>query len=299
MTEIKEQMIKDVGFAPEGPIVFDGRRHYFDPDGKCHYTAYSNHPKRDCVLYGTFRKGKKDILYKYVIGKDSISKVYDSNGNPVVEVIDAQEIVGKPPVKRTPSMLKVQFETFIDCPPSFPYLVRKQISPFGVKYNPYVGYMAIPMYGSSWEFRGFSRIYSDGNKRHAGGSKKQGSFYEINGNKPEFPTFVCEGFATSCSVALASDSRTIVCFDCGNLADGIRSHAEATGTAFSSYIVVGDNDNDGAGEEGAQKARNELGVKAFIVPRNGVESITDANDFHVAFGLSALRDLLVDVCGRL
>lgn len=114
-------------------------------------------------------------------------------------------------------------------------------------------------------------ITPDGDKKFLAGGRAKGAIHRVGRGGT---TWYCEGLATALSVrrALQSLSRTdtvYVCFSAANLA-----HVATRG------YVVADRDESGTG----QKYAAQTGLPYWMPPEVG----TDANDFHLTYGLGAL-----------
>ena len=279
--DLRDDMFNNIGYAPES-FIPDGKPHRFGRKDSCWYRYFINGNKPDACVYDDFRNPKnkldKDDHYIWVAGSRSVKP----------KMIMANDLVkNNTPIKIDPSVLEMNFETFRPCPPDFPYLVKKGVGVFGdIAYNPGPGYVAVPFYGPHWEFRGYQRIYRDGQKKLAKGTQKAGAFGYIQGKG--FWTFVGEGYATCSSLHQATGCSVVIAIDCGNIRASIESFHKATGTPYNRIVVVADNDENLVGEKGAQVAVDALGVHAFVIPNHGNPEITDANDFAQAFGLDAL-----------
>ena len=290
MNDIYTQIKKDIGYAPTH-IIYDGKLHYFDPEKKSFFRAYNNHSNRNCIYYGTYRHGQKDIVYKFVEDRISSSRQCGSTATTV----KAPPCKPETRRKETLSILEKEYKNFRPCPSDFPYLIRKGVGIHGgLSFNPNPGYIAVPFYDSHWEFRGYQRIYQDGTKRLAKGTQKAGAFGYIQG-KGEW-TFVGEGYATCSSIFEATGCAVVIAIDCGNIKAAIESFHKANRTPYDRMVVVADNDVNLAGEKGAQAAVDAFGVHAFVIPNCGNPAITDANDYAQVIGLNALYSLLGGDC---
>lgn len=174
-----------------------------------------------------------------------------------------------------------------------PYLMKKcLLKSYVAKYNNMDDTLLFPMIDSSGNFTGYQTISPTGEKKIAKGSKKKGSFYPIqfkNRDKTRF--FACEGFATGLSILEATKATVIVCIDCGNLTEGIRSGARYLNIPPGKICIVADNDKSGAGEEGARKACSSLGCHYVLIPEEGM----DANDYSSCIGMNKLTEFLKGV----
>lgn len=283
MTDLRTEMLDNLGYTPDS-VIMDGNLHRFGRNLNCWYRYFNNGKKPDVCVYGDWRN--QSVKYTWKADRPAVKS----------KIITMQEILNdNTPIKVDPSVLEMNFETFKPCPADFPYLVRKGVGVHGgLSYNPGPGYVAVPFFGSHWEFKGYQRIYSDGQKRLAKGTQKAGAFGYIQG-KGKW-TFVGEGYATCASIHEATGCAVVIAIDCGNIKAAIESFHKANRTPYGCMVVVGDNDANLAGEKGAQAAVDAFGVHAFVVPNCGNPAITDANDYAQVFGLNALYNLLGGDC---
>ncbi len=174
---------------------------------------------------------------------------------------------------------------------SSPYLERKKIHGLlGARIN-YFGDLVIPMYSSpNQNLIGLQTIKSDGKKLFVTGSKKKGSYFELTGAGSDSQTlYVTEGFATAASICMATGSRVVCAFDCGNLPLVIESISKLNpGLAI---IVAGDDDKFGEINAGraAAKAVAKIAPAIFPIFSSDEGNPTDWNDLHVREGLDVVK----------
>ncbi len=193
-----------------------------------------------------------------------------------------------------------------------PYLERKQIHGFGVRYGKNKS-IAVPVYQSvknesadgltgsfSDRLAGLQWIFADGGKKFLTGTEIDGGYFKIEGDINK-PMILCEGYATGASLRMATGSTVIVCFNSGNLvkvADMVASRF----IGVTSVMVAADNDVDTAdrrpdiGNPGL-KAASSVAAKyphwvihypPFVVGSDR----SDFNDIHVLGGLAAINGIL-------
>lgn len=166
------------------------------------------------------------------------------------------------------------------------YLARKKIHGFGCRYSK--GAVIIPLYKGE-QLTGLQFIYPDGSKKFLTGTEKQGASFTIEGDASTTTTVLCEGYATGCSIRMATGFNVVVCFDAGNLA----AVAAQLAGEIESFIVAADNDHQGDGNTGlaagADLARRFECVLRWPEFSDDESTGTDFNDLHVAAGLDAVR----------
>lgn len=156
----------------------------------------------------------------------------------------------------------------------------------------------VDMSGALWSTQ---RIFPDGTKRFPAGSRTKGLFCKVRGNFLSV-VYICEGFATGASVALAVDnSATVICaLSAGNMPEVANAVREIYPEVV--IVIVADNDTKkiDAGNPGlkfGQDAVNLVGGK-LVYPRFdsivGGEIGSDMNDVHVTLGLDEVKRQLAE-----
>ena len=144
-------------------------------------------------------------------------------------------------------------------------------------------YLLVPMrHHQSGALQSLQRIAEDGSKRFLSGGKAGGAVFALGRSRGNDAPWFCEGYATALSVKaalkqLSLNAPVVACFSAANL----------QAVAHKGYVVA-DNDSSGTGERYAKAT----GLPYWMPP----DVDTDANDFHLAYGIgklaSELRGLL-------
>lgn len=177
-------------------------------------------------------------------------------------------------------------EPMPDEPTGNPYLVKKQVGAFGIRYAKNSA-LVVPLRAISGDLIGLQFINADGSKRFLTGTAKQGAFHAIGDlENGEGIAVLAEGYATAASVHMATGLPAIVAFDAGNLI----SAAEVLRDNYPSLKLIIAADDDVKGRECADKAAKQVGA-AVVVPkfRDGPERGTDFNDLHCLEGIATVR----------
>jgi len=156
-----------------------------------------------------------------------------------------------------------------------PYLLSKGVRSHGLLMQGKA--LLVPMMDASGQVISHQTIGEDGSKRFLAGGKKRGAFFMIG--QPKNVIYVAEGYATAASVFEATGQCSVVAFDAGNLVpvvEGLRGAWPAC-----EIVVAADNDESGAGLDGARKAKPD-----YIVMPDRVGF--DWNDVWVADGKDAV-----------
>jgi phage/plasmid primase-like uncharacterized protein len=194
------------------------------------------------------------------------------------------------------------FSNLLPAPEDHPYLVKKQIKPFGARITPdgRLCILASCFDGDGLAPSTLQFIAADGEKRFMTGGKTGGAFVTIDGDNTTI--YICEGYATGASINMATGCTVIVAFNAGNLMAVAKQARAKAPTA--SIIIAADDDfltvrppgHPKAGEpwnpgiESASEASAQIQA-SYIVPafkNRGALKLTDFNDLHVTEGLSVV-----------
>lgn len=183
------------------------------------------------------------------------------------------------------------------------YLKKKNIPPIGLgiiqkrdscfnninKYinnNIYVPLkpLIVPLYSSDNNIVSLQYIYPDGRKRFLKGGRKRGCYFPIGNLNQRI--LLAEGYATACSIFLATGELTICCFDAGNL----KPVAEKFRTFYPTTEIIICADNDSVGLSKAIEAGKAINaVVVFPVFSHGFTNLTDFNDLASLNGRAAVN----------
>lgn len=178
------------------------------------------------------------------------------------------------------------------------YVDRKKIVPYGVRYHKDALVVPVRVGG---ELTSLQFIKPDGTKKFLRHGDPVGGYCAIG--SPHHIMFICEGYATGCSLHMATQIPVAVAFNAGNLlpvAENIQRKYSGT-----RIIIVADNDqwterpNGEAwnpGLESARAAAQKLGLEVLHpgFPPDHPARPTDFNDLHVLNGMMALQEALSD-----
>lgn len=176
-------------------------------------------------------------------------------------------------------------------PPDHPYLLRKRIQPMGARLID--GELLIPMHGPGGILHGVQRILPTGEKLFLPGQRCEGCSFRIDGARDL--VFICEGYATAVSIAVATSSLVYAAFSAGNL----REIARQARVRFQQtrLVIAGDDDrwtDHNPGRARALEAAAAVGGEAVFPRFEALETRpTDFNDLHVMAGIEAVREQLM------
>ena len=176
-----------------------------------------------------------------------------------------------------------------------PYLVKKGIrNAPGARFTEN-GTILIPIYDESGAPAGIQFIYPDGKKRFISGMAVKSRFGWIGGQGA--CTYICEGYATACSVHAATGCSVAIAFSCGNLgpvAEVLRRrqpHAQLVFCADNdrwSKNSRGDPVNPGV--DSARKAAEKIHGTVIVPEFTSLDgNPTDFNDLMVREGVEAVK----------
>lgn len=190
---------------------------------------------------------------------------------------------------------------------SHEYIKRKGIKPYAARESN--GRVAVPMYLNG-VLSGIQFIFANGDKRYLTGSQKTGSLLVLPAADNQCgDVYVCEGYATGCTIREATNAWVVIAFDCHNLLSIVDSVFVQFNWA-DRIVFAADDDyrvSKNPGITTAEKAAKNL-LEVFndspslkqvsievIAPEFGNfrgEKSTDFNDMADSFGLLRVKQLL-------
>jgi putative DNA primase/helicase len=174
-----------------------------------------------------------------------------------------------------------------------PYVQRKLIEPEGARQL--ADELLIPLRHGPGALVGLQRIKPDGTKLFLKGSASGGAYTVLGKPDKNGTVVIAEGWATACSIRMATEHCVVVAFNSGNLAPVARKIRAALPDAR--IILAADDDfqtNGNPGITDASKAAREINaLLAIPVWGPGRGDGTDFNDLHLAEGLIAVEDCIM------
>lgn len=181
-----------------------------------------------------------------------------------------------------------------------PYLKRKQVPGLGIKIEAGTNTLIIPMYAAGMKIVGLQRIHENGTKKFLFGSEIKGSCSIIKGRFND-RVYVCEGYSTAATIAIATERTVFVAFNAGNLypvCDNIRKKTNVP------IIVCADEDDSkyrpggipyNAGRAAAMKCVEAFGcIAIFPVFADTSSKPTDFNDLMCLEGIGKVKAIASD-----
>ena len=181
------------------------------------------------------------------------------------------------------------------CPHNHPYLIKKGVNADnGIRLHQPTGNILVPLYDEHGVLWSVQRIDAEGGKKLNYCGKLSGNFYIIGGERDT--VYICEGYATAQTVAMATGKTAVMAVSAGNLA----TVGEKISAMFpSSHLVfAADNDQKPDSEENpgikaATAAVKQVGRGTIIAPPFPVGQKGDWNDYAIQHGGKAARELLL------
>lgn len=169
-----------------------------------------------------------------------------------------------------------------------PYAARKQVACIGARRLKDM--LLIPMRHGPGALVGLQIIQPDGSRKFKTGTPAAGAYTVLGSPTKTGPIVICEGWATGCSIHMATGWCVVVAFSAGNLEAVAKKIRAALPDAR--LIMAADDDAFTDGNPGityataaATAVDAELAVPRFTTADRG----TDFNDLHCSEGIEAVR----------
>ncbi len=186
----------------------------------------------------------------------------------------------------------------LDLTGSSPYLERKQVKSWGVRFDK--DSIIVPLHDAEGKLWSLQTIFHNGDKIFLKGGRKRGCFYPLGLFSETETLFICEGFATGASIYQAIQIPTVIAFDAGNLEPVIT--AIRAKFPDKQIIICADNDQwkgKNVGIESVEAIAAKYNYK--VVWPEFTETVckdnkpTDFNDLHVLQGIEEVKAQLSKV----
>ena len=168
-----------------------------------------------------------------------------------------------------------------ETPELHPYLTRKRIKQHTAIIDE--GDLHIRIINNQGKVVGTQFIDETGKKKFNYGLDYKGCFHVVGGKIEDF-AYLCEGFATACSVHEATGKPAVHCLNASNIVNVIAALREVK--PETRFIIAGD--NDPAGLKACEQAFKEHGVECVLPDSEGL----DWNDVWIARGAEDTRKKL-------
>lgn len=283
----------------------DGAVHRFGEKKNDWYVGFQNfHAKSGekiiNLVGGSWKTGEK-FEFKST-SKTKLSA--DDNKRIRVQIIEAIKLAEAERVADQEDVSKAAVEAYTTAAKSFgghSYLKSKRLNGFylnDIRSNLYEQGRAllIPCKDIDDKIWGVQKIFPDGTKRFMSGQKTSGTFFKI-GEWTDI-IYICEGFATGCSIVEAifdtDQPYTVICaFSAGNLP--VVAKLVRKKKPDAKIIICADKDESGVGEsKGREAAKASSGI--VVIP--DLKSGSDFNDLLISDGKDAVKKQIFDAINK-
>lgn len=258
---IRDSLAKAVEPVP------DGRIHRFDIDKKGDNAGwYIMRELSDGFFWGQCASWKSSDIFTWT-SKKSIT---EKDKALISKAMKDYEEEKKKAQKEAEKLANELYANLPSAPADFGYFTKKGIKDYGIaRYDSGNGYIILPCYTFDEEgncnLTSVQKIWPDGKKMFLSGASMKGAFLIIG--EEDVNMYICEGFATGCSIHEATGKSVVVAFNCGNLKN-VAKYMTANGLMLTG---VADNDKNDAGKKGMEEAE----IPYVMIPMEGM----DANDY--------------------
>ena len=271
--EAFKNAMREYGITPPDYINADGNLHRFHIEGQKANTSNGAYKLNlDGKPSGYFQDFVNDIKEKWLFHKSMPPLTPEEKKAYAIEKANREQ---ERLSEHEKAAKKAQYiwQNSQPAPDDFPYLTRKHIKPYSIRYRIYEKdgnpSLIIPMFDKDNAITGLQFIFENGSKRFLKGSQK--GFFILNGNNDYI--LICEGFATGASLFEATGYSMVIAFDAGNLENTAKTIREKYPT--NNIILCADNDANHLGKTKAKAACLAVNAKYIIPPINGM----DFNDY--------------------
>lgn len=124
--------------------------------------------------------------------------------------------------------------------------------------------LVIPLYNINGEIDNWQIITQAGVKRFKKYAPKKGRFNIVGDLHNSHAVCYCEGYATGCSIVMATGMAVIICFDAGNILPVMHETRELV--AGKQIFIGADNDKNKTGIKKAEEAHKEYQEASIVIP---------------------------------
>lgn len=172
-----------------------------------------------------------------------------------------------------------------------PYLLRKKITAYNCR--SINNNLILPLVDADDKIWSLQYINAEGNKWFLKDGKKKGLFHII-GNEDSDIIYICEGYATACTILESTSQCVIIAFDANNLVSA--SKAIKNKYQNKTIIIAADDDQFTSANPGITKAKdaaNLINAKVIAPTFSSLETKpTDFNDLYLLEGIDKVREQL-------
>ncbi|MFC0169668.1 DUF927 domain-containing protein [Pseudoduganella danionis] len=181
---------------------------------------------------------------------------------------------------------------------SSPYLVRKGVAAYGVRFNGKVA--LVPLRDAAGKLWNLQRIQPNGNKRFPDGGRVSGCFHIIGERANAVWMLFAEGYATAATLHEATGWPVVVCFNESNLRNVAKVARDLSPAAR--LLFCADDDQETAARTGKNPGVMSAQVAAAVAggvwckPEGLPIGHSDFNDLAALAGLAAVKAQILAAC---
>ena len=277
---------------PSVDIICDGEMHRFgDKNKDCYYSLHSGK-----FHFGIFGNWSIDNGVGVKWCSRNVAEMSTQDIADHEKILEGNRIKLKAIKKERHAKAKAEVQALWNRSPkaiTHQYLTDKGVDAYGLKISG--NELLVPMRDKKGDLCSLQRINKD--KRFYPGGKVVGCTHTIPGDNS---FYLCEGYATACTIHEATGGTVIIAFNAGNLKVVAKRITKP-------FIIVADNDcwksdNSNPGVDAAEKAKRAANVECkIIIPqfKDITGFPTDINDLAANEGLSVVKTQLNPVATRL
>ncbi|QSV46081.1 AAA family ATPase [Geobacter benzoatilyticus] len=292
--ELFRRAMQEVGIAPPGEIIADGKRHRFHlPDDKWktengYYQAWAD--ENPTIIFGSWKDHGPGNWHKWTAKKEVEFTAAEREAYRQ-RIAESKRLQKEEEQRRHTECRGKSLFIWNNAPPAredHPYLVRKNVKGHGLK--EWKDSLVAPVMDMGGTLQGLQFIGPDGSKNFKAGTAISGHFSPI-GDFTGGAFLIAEGYATGATLHEVTGYPVAVAFNAGNL----KPVSEAFRAQYpdAALIVCADDDHATGGNPGLTKATEAaqavggfLAVPCFPEGRGAKD--TDFNDLARLAGLEAV-----------
>lgn len=246
------------------------------------------------VSFGNFKTGEKWHWQSWDKAMAVTSRFNSEVAKIRKQLSDEIESAKLEEQKNTAIKYSKLFSDLLSESPLHPYLKKKSIDQNYTAKIDLDGVLWVPIYDGD-NLSSIQKIWPDGSKKYIYGGKVQSCFCPIGDYKKSKIIYVVEGYATACTIFMATKKPVIAAMSAGNLMPVITSINSINPAAR--IIIAADRDKSEVGEKEAIKCVDKFFNVSYVLPQN--LSGTDFNDLHCEHGIDTVKAQLIAAPSRL
>lgn len=285
------EAIASAGLTPPDDINGDGKLHRFSTNGKPRDDAgwYVFHDdERPAGRFGCNRSSI-DASWKAENQREYTTEEKQAWRNRMRELEAQREAERQAATAKAAATAASMWDAARADDIGHPYAERKKIAIIGARRLKDM--LLVPLRHGPGELVGLQIIQPDGARKFLTGTPATGAYMTLGKPTKNGPIVICEGWATGCSIHMATGHCTVVAFSSGQLTAVAKKIRSAL--AIARIIIAADDDAFTDGNPGITAAAEAaVAINAAVVAPEWTGERgqgTDFNDLHCTEGLDAVR----------